>query len=254
MNQLRTILALTLAIVTPLPAIAQPHVIAELGTSPLVGQIASTPQLQAEISGRREFFERAGIKLGLTPDEFAQFAALVAAKHVAYVTLPRRLDAMTWASGGHVYVLRDVVIPKNTKGWEADLTERGETIALFVPARCGNLSIVRRPLPALARVSPNPPVIANTAPTPAPLAMPAVFVPQQPAPTAAPFASVAVAAPPLTHHLRLWPLLFIPILAFVAGHHGGAAMPPITSAPLREPPPAPAPSPPPVSCNPTPGP
>lgn len=259
MKLARIITALLLTLAIPMPALAQPHVIAELGTAPLIGQISSTSQLQADVTQQRRLFERAGTKLGLTPDEYAQFSARISSRRLAYVTIPRRLDAMTWSSGGRVYVLHDVVIPAHTKGWEIDLQEQHQIVALFIPARCGNLSVLRKPMPALAQAAPAKRVAveaAATAPpqpeqTPAPAVMPAaVALPAAPAATPAPYTAVATATP-ATHHVRLWPLLLIPIIALIAGSHGGSSIPPVGTTTLTNPPGAATP--PPASC-PTPAP
>lgn len=242
--------SLLLCAAIPLPALAQPHVIAQLGTAPLIGQIASTPQLQSDVALQRGLFERAGTKLGLSAQEYAAFAARIASRQLAYVTIPRHLDAMSWSSGGNVYVVRDVVIPAGTKGWEIDLQEDRETVALFVPSRCGNLSIVRRPRPLIARAAPRvqPQTVADAAPpqpasSPQPVAMSPVVLPQAPAATPAPYQTVAVTAPPATHHPRLWPLLLLPLLALAAGHHGGSLPPAGTSTLGAPPPPASCPTP-----------
>lgn len=241
-------MTLLLCAVIPMPAIAQPHEIAELGTAPLIGEIASTAQLQNDASAQRRLFEAAGAKLGLTRAEYAQFSARIASRRLSYVTIPRHLDAMTWSSGGHVHVLRDVVIPAHTHGWEIDLQEDRETVALFIPARCGNLSILRKPRPALARAVPATPSpaatpVAEAADAPAP----AIVLPPTAAATPAPYQAVALSTPQ-RHHARLWPLLLLPLLALIGGHHSGA--PAIGTSSIVAPP---APSPPPVSC-PTPAP
>ncbi len=169
MKLFRTAISLVLSVTMPLAAIAKPHEIAQLGTAPLTGEIASTSQLQANVNRQRHLFEVAGTKLGLSPREFAQFAARIDAKQLTYVTIPRHLDAMSWSSGGRVYVLHDVIIPAQTKGWEIDLQEQDHVVALFVPARCGNLSILRRPLPAIAKApAPPPPRVAVEAAATAP--------------------------------------------------------------------------------------
>jgi hypothetical protein len=257
----RIITALLLTLAIPMPALAQPHVIAELGTAPLIGQISSTSQLQADVTQQRRLFERAGTKLGLTPDEYAQFSARISSRRLAYVTIPRKLDAMTWSSGGRVYVLHDVVIPAHTKGWEIDLQEQHQIVALFIPARCGNLSVLRKPMPALAqaapakaapaKIAPAPVVAVEAAATAPPQPMPeTVALPAAPAATPAPYTSIATATP-ATHHARLWPLLLIPIIALLASHHGGSSIPAVGSTTLTNPPGAATP--PPASC-PTPAP
>ncbi len=150
----RRLLALLMCVALPLPAAAQTHVIAQLGTAPLVGQVESTQQLQSDVAQQRAIFSAAGQSLGLTPAEFAQFQRRIANRQLSYVTIPRRLDAMSWRSGGRVHVLHDVLIPAHTMGWEVDLTEHSQIVALFIPNKCGNLSLIRRPAPLLARTMP----------------------------------------------------------------------------------------------------
>jgi len=258
-NIVRTTIAVLLSIATPMTAVAQPHVIAQLGTAPLIGRIASTPQLREDIRKEARLFELAGAKLGLTPAQYAQALSRINAGQLSYVTIPRHLDAMSWASAGHVYVLHDVVIPANTRGWETDLTTSGQLIALFIPARCGNLSIVRKPLMHVAQaapavVAPSPVVAPTPVPsTPSTSQMPAVVLPQAAPATPAPYESAAVAAAPVTHHVRLWPLLLlVPIVALFAGHRGTTHVPAIGTTPKQAPPPVSAPTPPPTGCTPPP--
>lgn len=255
MKSLRPLLASVLTLALPLPAFAQPHTIAQLGTAPLIGQITSTSQLKNDVSRQRRLFETAGTKLGLSAAEYAKFSARIAAGNLAYVTIPRHLDAMSWSSGGNVYVLHDVIVPRGTKGWEVDLQENDETVALFVPARCGNLSIVRRTRPHLAKAPAVKAVAAvpppTPAPSPAPDAAPAFVAPPAPQATPAPYAAVAQSTP--SHHFRWWPLLLIPIAALLVNGHGGSgSTPAITTSTLPPPPAPPAPTPPPVGCTPAP--
>lgn len=243
MHALRFLTATVLAVAVPSFAIAQPHRIAQLGSAPLIGEIASTSQLKSDVTRDRAVFKAAGWDLGLSPEEYAQFASRIAAGHLSYVTLPRHLDAMTWGTAGRVYVQRDVVIPPATKGWEIDLEEPDETVALFIPARCGNLSIVRRLRPRIAKapapkridplVAPLHFTAALPVPTPPPIAFgdgaPKVVIAAltpQATPTPAIF---AVAQPAQTHHSGWWPLLLIP-MAFL--FHGHGAVSQISSAPL----------------------
>jgi hypothetical protein len=274
---LRTIIAAILSVAIPLPAFAQPHVIAQLGSEPLVPQITSTPQLQNDVKRNRQLFESAGMKLGLTPAEYARFSMRISSRELTYVTIPRHLDAMSGSKNGRVFVVRDVIIPANTKGWEVDLQEPSETVSLFIPARCGNLSIVRRSVPAIARrplpliaraqaanrKQPRRVQVEAAAVAPMPTAMPAprtspaasrvVAVPVTASSTPAPFETVAVSTPPHRRGIGWWPLLLIPIVALIAGSHGGTtSVPPITSAPAPPPAPPPAPTPPPGCATPSP--
>jgi hypothetical protein len=233
--KLRTILALTISAAIPIQTLAQPHVIAQLGNAPLVAQIASTTQLQNDVARDSALYRAAGDRLGLTPHEYALFAQRIAAKQVSYVTVPRHLDAMTWASGGNVYALHDVVIPANTMGWEVDLQEGHQVLALFVPARCGNLSVLRRTLPVLAQAGRqhHKPMVeaAATAPPVAPAApiaqAPAVGLPAPPPVQTAPVQSVASSTPAVTHRGGFWPLLLIPVVALLTGGHGSNSTPTI---------------------------
>lgn len=242
----RKILALILGVALPLPAAAQTHVIAQLGTAPLIGQVASTPQLQNDMRSQQAVFEDAALQLGLTPTEFLAVRSRIERGQVTYVTIPRRLDAMSWRSGNRVHVLRDVVIPAKTMGWEVDLAEGGQTLAVFIPNKCGNLSLLRKPAPRLARaakVLPADVSYAVPSPAPAPVTTPA----PAPAPTAAPAQPMQVplsnfaasTGTPAPHRFRAWPLLLLPIIAMFASHgHGGPSpiAPPIATGSV--PPPA----------------
>lgn len=170
---------------------------------------------------------------------------------MTYVTIPRRLDAMSWRSGNRVHVLHDVLIPAKTMGWEVDLAEGGSVLAVFIPNKCGNLSLLRKPAVRVARaVKVLPASIAYAAPAPAPAATP---VPT-PAPTAIPTQApmqvplsnyAASTGPAAPHHFRAWPLMFLPIIAmFVShGHAGPPAFAPAPVAPGSNPPPAGCPTP-----------
>lgn len=253
MHLLRFLTATVLAVAIPFPAMAQTHRIAELGTAPLIGEIASTADLRTNLVRDSALFKAAGSKLGITSAEYAAFSSRIASGQLTYVTIPRHLDAMSWASAGTVYVLRDVMIPQSTKGWEVDIVERDQTVALFVPARCGNLSIVRRPRPRLAtlpspkhvvsRPAPQRLTIAMLSPTPAPQ----IAATPAPDPAATPNTLTAigtVAQTSQTHHAGWWPLLLIPV-AFLFHGHGGTSLTPAANGPGL----SSAPTPPPASCT-----
>lgn len=260
MHMLRFLTATVLAVALPCTVLAEPHRIAELGTAPLIGAIASTAKLQSDVARDQTLFRAAGSGLGLTPAESGQFFSRISAGQLTYVTLPRHLDAMSWASGGHVYVERNVIIPASTRGWEIDLAERDQIVALFVPARCGNLSVLRRPrkhiasIPVRTRVAPHRvPDLSLALPAPSPLdapspaaePTPAITIDQTPAIT-----TISQGSPP--HRAAWWPLLLIPI-AFVFHGHGGVTATPGTGV-QSAPPPPPAPAPVPVAGCPTPAP
>ncbi len=93
---------------------------------------------------------QAGMDIGLTNEQYEQFRLALEVGKPNWVTVPRHLDAMTWASDGRVHVLHDVIIPANQKGVEIDLHAGDKIIALFLPAKCGNLSVIRRTVPHVA--------------------------------------------------------------------------------------------------------
>jgi len=164
-----------------LPAMAQPIEIATLGRAPLLGQSTNAAELQYNFKQNEALMRRAGLSLGLTNEQYEQFRLALEVGKPNWVTIPRHLDAMTWSSSGQIHVLHDVIIPANQKGVEVDLQSGSKNIALFLPAKCGNLSVIRRevhvartqnfPVPHPPRyvAAQPPPVEVATAPQPVPL-------------------------------------------------------------------------------------
>ena len=206
-----------LVTMTGLPALAQPIEIATLGRAPLMGQSTSAAELKTNFTKNEALMRQAGMDLGLTNEQYEQFRLALEVGKPNWVTVPRHLDAMTWASGGRVHVLRDVIIPANQKGVEVDLHANDKIIALFLPAKCGNLSVIRRNVPRVAAVRnfPVPHVAAVAAPPPET----AVAV-QQPPPEVAAVAP-PIAIPPAAHRgIGLLPLAAL--LPFVF-HNGSSS-------------------------------
>lgn len=141
------------------------HVLPVLGTAPLLGQMSSTADLQERVSQRRAMFETAAGDLGLTDSETAELVQRIMSGRVRWTVMPRHLDAMTWAWDGSVYMYRDVVIPDDEYGWETDIRVGDNVHALFIPAACGNLSLVERSVP-VAYVPPPPPQQPSSPPPP----------------------------------------------------------------------------------------
>lgn len=234
---MRTILSvLTLSIVAALaaPAAAKTTVISQLGTSPLLGQSSSSAALKTNVARHQQLLESAAAKMGLSPGEYSSFRQQIAASHYTWVTVPRHLDSMSWASGQRVHIIRDVMIPAGTNGWEVDLRHNNQILALFMPAVCGNLSLIRKNMPVVAKVVPHAPKLVAKA-APAPMAPPvAVGMPPQvmgvesaPAPPAD-----TVVAAGTVHKASLLPLL-LGIIPFIIGGggggsgHGGFTPPPV---------------------------
>ncbi len=120
------------------------HVLPILGTAPLLGAMSTMADLQERVRERHAMFEIAAQDLGLTDAETQELVDHIMSGQVRWVLVPRHLDAMTWAWDGSVYMYRDVVIPAGEYGWETDIHVGSNVHALFIPAACGNLSLVER--------------------------------------------------------------------------------------------------------------
>jgi len=201
-------------------ALAKTTTIAELGSAPLLGSITSTAQLRSDVAQRGVVLADAAQRLGVTPAEYGRFRQAVAKGDAHWVTVPRRLDAMSWRTGSRVHVIRDVEIPAGTHGWQVDLDEGSRMVSLYMPARCGNLSLVVHPIRRVAARLPKP-LVAAVAPQPAPVAAPAEVAPpvETPQEVAVQPTPVPRIEAPVYHASRWSPLAIIPIL-FGFGHGG----------------------------------
>lgn len=202
---------------------AKTTVIAELGSAPLLGSITSTTEMRNEVALRGSVLADASQRLGVTASEYHRFRVAVANGDARWVTVPRHLDAMSWRSGRRVHVIRDVEIPAAVHGWQVDLDEGSRIVSLYMPARCGNLSLVVRPVRHVALL-PKPLVAAAVqAPAPAVVAPVEVTAPADVTP------EVAVAPTPVPrieapvyHATHLSPFAIIPLLfGFTFGRGGG---------------------------------
>jgi hypothetical protein len=219
-------------------------VISELGSAPLIGQSKSTAELQLKVSRNEGRLAGAAARLGMTPQEYRTFRTQL--QSPAWVTVPRHLDAMAWYGDGGIHVIRDVRIPANTNGWEVDVQEGNQTLQVFLPATCGNLSILRRFAPHVAQAQATRPPW-GVLPSRQAAAVPPVAAapPVEQAPAVATVPPPLVAAP--TGGLGgLLPLL---LLLLPGGGHGGTSLgPPPLGAPVPTAPPVPGPTPPPAPC------
>lgn len=240
------------------PAEAQ-HVLPVLGTAPLLGRMNSVAELQERVSERHAMFETASEDLGLTAAETQQLEDSIAAGRVRWVRIPRHLDEMTWAWDGSVYMYRDVVIPRNQYGWEVDVPAGPNLHALFIPAACGNLSLVERsrevsyaPPPA-----PPPPQPPRQCPSGMVGTPPNCYVPQCPAgtmgtppncyaPQPPPAPQPQASAPPalttvvvrteVKENLDWWLVPLTLIGFFFGGHYCHCGPPPPPPPPVKCPP------------------
>ena len=166
---------------------------------------------------------------------------------------------MSGQHDGRVFRVRNVRIPKGVYGWEVDLTEPDYLVKVYVPNRCGNLSLVRVRRAQVLAVAPayHDTALVPSAPVSAFIGAP-VFVPSSATPVAyAPLVPMPAAA--AQSHLGLLPLLLGGIVAgfFASGGHGSGitvASHPNTPPSVVPPPvavvaaPTPQPSSSPVSC------
>ncbi|MGZ3530684.1 MAG: hypothetical protein ACXWNK_00305 [Vulcanimicrobiaceae bacterium] len=223
------------------PAFAQPIIIRELVVGPLLGMSSSTAMLQAKVSAHEDRLVAAASELGMHSDETETLLRKVRHHDLQWVEIPRRLDGMAWLTHGHVRVLRDVIIPAKSYGWEIDIpSEHGELFA-YLPQECGNLAVIREKVLAahfVVPVNPQPeePVHFSFQPdypdvqAPAPLA----YTPDLP----------SIQAPPTSHSRFPW-LLLLPIgIAFFHGGHSSTT-PGIPTIPIIPGQPTPPPGPPP---------
>jgi len=194
----RPVAAALLVMMTGLPALAQPIEIATLGRAPVMGQSTNAAELKSNFTKNEGMMRQAGMAIGLTTEQYEQFRLALEVGKPNWVTVPRHLDAMTWASAGRVHVLHDVIIPPNQKGVEVDLHSNDKLIAVFLPAKCGNLSVIRRNVPRVAAVRnfPVPHVAAVAVPPPVDQTVVAV---EQPPPVVAAVAP-PIAIPAAVHH------------------------------------------------------
>jgi len=236
---LRLIAAAAVAVLSASPVMAATTTIAELGSAPLLGTSASTTDLKINMARNEPRLAAAASSLGMTAAEYRSFKTQMQVFKPAWVIVPRHLDGMTWYGIGGVHAIHDVMIPAGTRGWEVDIAEANSTLAVFMPATCGNLSILRRFTPHVAIAKKPAAVIASrppwtvspshevVAPPPAPAVAPAAT----PVPIAYGSAPIPVAAPS-SGFLKFLPLLGL--LFIGGGSHGGG------STPGHGPPPPPA--------------
>ena len=187
-------------------------------------------------------YTEAAKRIGLTPAEYREFRSTLLDGNALYVRLPRRMDAMSANHNGRVYAVKNAVMAKPVMGWKVALADGN---VVYVPAVCGNISLLR-PV-AVAHVAAKPkrvaavtskfhPALGVVATAPAPAApvaeTPVVFVPPAVVPAAAPAVAAApiAAAPAAAAHGVSPFFLAIPAVigALVAGttHHDSPTLPP----------------------------
>ncbi|BDE04949.1 hypothetical protein WPS_02250 [Vulcanimicrobium alpinum] len=183
--------------------------------------------VQAALIFDEDRYRDAGHQIGLNDAEFNEFEGRVFDGKVTRTHLPLALDAMAGQHRGRVYAIKSVQVRPGEWSYLIALSD-GKRV--YVPVKCGNLSLVRRPAPAVVAHVPahhrtpqfHPRVaaahvVAPPAPKPPQAAPPAAsapvaFLPPVETAVAAPVAPVAAAA---GHHS-----LFVPFFAWLAGSIG----------------------------------
>lgn len=228
------ILLFAMVMTSASPVLGYTTVIARLGATPLFATTSSVVGLQTQMSREQDRVARASVMLGLSPSEYREVRQAIARGEVRALILPRHLDAMAFYRNGNVHVAADVIIPAQTKGWEVDVNEPGQTIRVLIPMICGNMSVLRVFHPMVARAKtprhavessvehaayPRGPAPIHVAPSQAAVAeaSPAPAVSGTPAPI------TSIPAPGPSHHVR-WPWM-LPILAVLLFHGSSSSSP-----------------------------
>lgn len=230
MRHLAPYLALLLTIALPSNALAESRVVSNLSDGALLGQITDTATLQNDFKTQRPLLAQASEDLGLTPADFNEVANDIAQGRAKYVEIPRHLDGMAGQHNGHTFAVHDIVIPANVYGWEVDLQRPAQTVRVFIPNRCGNISYLTARKPHIVAPAPHhisAPVVAPVASVPAPAP---TFAPEAtPAPTAipmtpaapivqAPTAPASTVAAPAAHHFAVLPWLALGVIGVILAH------------------------------------
>ncbi|MDP9110967.1 MAG: hypothetical protein M3M96_04990, partial [Candidatus Eremiobacteraeota bacterium] len=192
MNAKTALIAALIAVFPASSIAAQPFAVTNFSERPLIGEIASTEQLQKDFAAKQGLIAQAGERLGLSADDMANVRHEIDRGAARYVVLPRHLDGMSGAKRGVAFAHHNVVIPANIHGWEVDLQKPAGTLRVFVPNRCGNVSYVLERHRVLAAVAPAyvpQAAVAYQPPTPAPRADP--ILPAQEATKALPLIGAA---------------------------------------------------------------
>ncbi len=220
-------MAALLVTMTAAPSYARTIEIATLGRAPVLGASTSAAELRANMRKNEALMRRAGVAIGLSPKQYDTVRTTIEVGKPNWVTVPRHLDVMTWAYAGQVHTLHDVRIPAGQKGFAVEFPEdgHGQILTVYVPAKCGNISLARTAATHVAAAKihnfpvphPKPVVAPAVAVAPSTVAAPAVVAPI-PLPVAAPLA--------VAHHgVGLLPLAAVLPFLFHGGGGGGSIVP-----------------------------
>ncbi len=143
---------------------AAPRYVGNLTEGALTGALSSTTALQNAFQDHASLLHSAVSKIGLSDSEWRELSYAVAADNVRWSTLPTRLDAMSGQYGGRAFVVRNIRIRSNVRGWRVNLARA----TVYIPRDCGNVSVVWSHPNAKTHATPHTPRVLYVPNTPAP--------------------------------------------------------------------------------------
>ncbi|MEA2666376.1 MAG: hypothetical protein QOI11_3320 [Candidatus Eremiobacteraeota bacterium] len=226
MRMMPVAMAALFVTMTTAPAFARPIEIATLGRAPVLGASTNAVELRANMRKNEALMRRAGLAIGLSRSQYDSVRTTIEVGKPNWVVVPRHLDVMTWAYAGRIHTLHDVIIPAGQRGFAVDLPEGDHVLTVYVPAKCGNISLARRAVRHVAAAKirnfpvPHPATVVApaVAVAPATVAAPAVVAP-------APAIPVAPAVAVTHHGLGLLPLAAALPFLFHGGSGGSVVTP-----------------------------
>jgi hypothetical protein len=102
--------------------------------------LAKASEVQQVVVADKSRYKQAAQRIGLTNREFDEMKRHIARGEAKPTTLPVHLDAMAAMHRGRVYAIRDVRVLPNQRAYAVVLDD-GKRV--YIPAVCGNLSVVR---------------------------------------------------------------------------------------------------------------
>jgi hypothetical protein len=122
-----------------------------LSHDPMMHPLTRVADVQQVMVDHKQRYKQAAARIGLTPREYDEMERRIASGEVKRTTLPVRLDAMAALRHGSVYAISDVrVLPSQTA--YAVVLSDGKRV--YIPAECGNLSVVSGAPTRIARKAP----------------------------------------------------------------------------------------------------
>lgn len=110
-----------------------------LSHDPMMHALPQVTDVQHAVVDHEERYKLAAQRVGLTPREFDEMERRIAQGQVKRTTLPVRLDSMSGMHGGRIYAVNDVRVHPEQSAYAVVLSD-GKRV--YIPAECGNLSVV----------------------------------------------------------------------------------------------------------------